>query len=197
MSFKKSAPMLLMMALLVAAPNIANAHSGTGGGGFWAGMLHPVLGLDHMAAMVAVGLWGAFLGAPAIWLLPIIFPMVMAVGALIGFTGFELPLTEWVIAVSALVLGVMILFRAKLPLAFAASLIGVFAVFHGYAHGAELPESAHAYAYVIGFVVATGGLHVCGILLGALIRWPAGVVAVRSTGALIAGLGAYFAMQLA
>lgn len=188
---------LILSLLVLAWPELALAHAGAGhGGGFWAGVAHPVLGLDHMAAMVAVGLWGAFLGAPAIWLLPIIFPMVMAVGAVIGLSGAALPLTEWVIALSALVLGLMILLRAKLPLAIAAALIGAFALFHGYAHGAELPDSANPAAFIIGFVIATGALHVCGIVFGTLTRWPSGVIAVRAAGAAIAGLGLVFVTQL-
>ncbi len=188
---------LAFMALMV-MPELAHAHAGAGhGGGFWAGLTHPVLGLDHMAAMVAVGLWGAFLGAPAIWLLPILFPLVMAVGAMVGISGASLPLTELIIALSGLVLGLMILFKVRLPIVIVALLVGLFAVFHGYAHGAELPDTANPYAFIIGFVLATGLLHVAGILLGTLTRWPAGIVAVRSVGGLIAAMGALFLYQLA
>ncbi len=188
----------LVLTMLLVVPELAHAHAETAeGGGFWAGLTHPVLGLDHMAAMVAVGLWGVFLGAPAIWLLPIIFPLVMALGAIVGLSGIALPLTELIIALSGLVLGLMILFKVQLNLVLVCLLVGLFAVFHGYAHGAELPATANPYAFIIGFVIATGALHVAGILLGTLTRWPAGLVAVRSAGAVIAGLGAMFLYQLA
>src|SRR5215468_6586479 len=136
----------------------AFAHTGSGSGGFAGGFLHPMFGPDHLVAMVAVGLWGAFLGPPAIWLLPIVFPMVMAGGGVMGILGLALPGVETGIALSAIVLGLMV--------ALAAALVGAFAVFHGHAHGAELPPGADAVAYSVGFVVATGLLHLAGIGFG-------------------------------
>ncbi|WP_425050763.1 HupE/UreJ family protein [Psychromarinibacter sp. S121] len=170
----------------------ALAHTGEGyGGGFVSGFTHPILGWDHVAAMVAVGLWGAFLGAPAIWLLPVVFPIVMALGAVMGILGIPLPAIETGIALSAVVLGLMIVLAARPPLWVSAVLVGAFAIFHGYAHGTELPATANAFAFAVGFVIATGLLHLIGIAFGLLVKWPAGRVAVRGAGALIslAGVG--------
>jgi urease accessory protein len=171
----------------------AFAHSGGGfSGGFTGGFAHPIFGPDHVVAMVAVGLWGAFLGAPAIWLLPIVFPLVMAGGGVLGIVGVPLPGVEIGIAASALVLGLMVATAARPPLWIAAVLVGAFAIFHGYAHGAELPPGGDAVAYSIGFVLATGLLHLVGISFGLLARWPAGRVAVRMAGGAIAFAGAVF-----
>src|SRR5262245_59322030 len=142
--------------------------------------------------MVAVGLWGAFLGAPAIWLLPIVFPLVMAGGGVLGILGVPLPGVEIGIALSAVVLGLMVALGARPPLVVAAVLVGAFAIFHGHAHGTELPTGADAVAYSIGFVVATGLLHLAGIAFGTLTRWPAGSYAVRTAGGAIAIAGVAF-----
>jgi urease accessory protein len=177
--------------LLVLACTPALAHTGSAGGGFVGGFAHPLFGLDHMVAMVAVGLWGAFLGAPAIWLLPIVFPLVMALGGVLGILGVPLPGVETGIALSAVVLGVMVALAARPHLGIAALLVAAFAVFHGHAHGSEFPPGADVVAYSIGFVVATGLLHLAGIAFGQLARWPLGRIAVRTAGAAIAlaGLG--------
>ena len=167
----------------------ALAHTGEGTGGFIAGLAHPVFGPDHVVAMVAVGLWGAFLGAPAIVLLPITFPLVMAFGGVLGILGAPLPATEIGIALSAIVLGLMVALAARPPVWAAALLVGAFAIFHGYAHGRELPDDANAVAFAAGFVIATGLLHLTGIAFGLLTRWPAGRVAVRAAGAGIALVG--------
>ena len=180
---------------LLAAP--AFAHVGDGlTGGFVGGFEHPLFGPDHVVAMVAVGLWGAFLGAPAIWLLPIVFPLVMAFGGALGILGVPVPAVETGIAVSAIVLGLMVALAARPPLWIAAVLVGAFAIFHGHAHGAELPPGADAVAYSLGFVVATGMLHLCGIAFGLLTRWPAGRIAVRAAGGAIALAGAVFLSRL-
>jgi urease accessory protein len=162
------------------------------GGDLLAGMLHPLLGLDHLVAMVAVGLWGAFLGAPAIWLLPVVFPLVMAFGGVLGMAHVPLPSVEVGIAFSGMVLGLMVALAARPPLWVAALIVGAFAIFHGHAHGAELPAAASPLAYSAGFVVSTGLLHVAGIALGALVRWPLGRWVVRGVGALIALVGLAF-----
>ena len=176
---------------LASAP--AFAHSGgVGAGGFLGGLAHPVFGPDHVVAMVAVGLWGAFLGAPAIWLLPVIFPLVMAFGGVLGIIGVPIPAVERGIATSAIVLGLMVALAARPPLWIAAVLVGSFAIFHGHAHGAELPAGADALAYSLGFVIATGLLHLSGIAFGLLARWPAGRIAVRAAGVAIAFAGALF-----
>jgi urease accessory protein len=186
----------LLPLLLLATP--ALAHSGHGAaGGFLGGFTHPLMGPDHVIAMVAVGMWGAFLGAPAIWLLPVVFPLVMAFGGALGILGVPLPAIEAGIAASAIVLGLMVAFAARPPLWIAAILVGAFAIFHGHAHGTELPEGADPAAFSIGFVMATGLLHLAGISFGLLATWPAGKVAVRTAGAAIALAGAAFLTGMA
>ena len=127
-----------------------------------AGLSHPVSGLDHVLAMIAVGLWGAQLGPPAVWLLPVTFPMVMAFGGTLGLIGVKIPGIEIGIALSAIGLGAAVLFEAKPKLGIAAVLVGFFAIFHGHAHGTELPAGANGLLYSIGFVIATGLLHLTG-----------------------------------
>ena len=142
--------------------------------------------------MVAVGLWGAVLGPPAIWVLPVAFPLVMALGGLMGLLGFPLPGVEIGIALSAIVLGAVVLAESRPPLWLAALLVAFFAIFHGHAHGRELPEGTSALLYSFGFVVATGLLHASGILLGAAHRWPAGRALVRAAGGGVALAGLFF-----
>ena len=183
-------------ALLALVPAAAWAHDESGqAAGFIAGLSHPVSGLDHVLAMVAVGLWGAVLGPPAIWVLPVAFPMVMAFGGLMGLLGFPLPGVEIGIAVSAVVLGALVLAEVRPPLWLAALIVAFFAIFHGHAHGRELPEGTSALLYSLGFVVATGLLHAVGILLGAAHRWSAGRSAVRIAGGGVACAGLYFLWQ--
>ena len=183
----------ILLATLVLAATGAQAHEAAGAAsGFVAGLLHPLQGLDHVVAMVAVGLWGAFLGAPALWLLPIVFPLVMAVGGAIGVLGYPLPAVETGIAASAVLLGAMVLLRARPPLLVAGALVALFAIFHGHAHGTELPFAADPAAYALGFMLATGTLHLLGIGFGWLARWPAGTVAIRSLGGAIALTGVGF-----
>jgi urease accessory protein len=156
---------------------------------FWGGFTHPIFGLDHVVAMVAVGLWGAFLGPPAIWVLPVVFPLVMALAGAYGVLGLPLHGVEIGIALSAIMLGAMVAGAVKPPLWVAAVLVGAFAVFHGYAHGVELPVGADAIAFSMGFVIATGMLHLAGIAFGAVSHWPAGRIAVRVAGAVIVVIG--------
>lgn len=184
--------------LLMTISRAALAHSETGvAGGLVSGLLHPVLGLDHLVAMVAVGLWGAVLRQPAIWLLPVAFPVVMALGALLGVIGIEIPGVEIGIAVSAIALGALVLFKLRLPIAAAAAIVSVFAVFHGHAHGTEIPSAINPLAYGVGFVTATGLLHLAGILVGTLMRWPAGQRAVQACGLAVLMVGSFtLALQL-
>jgi urease accessory protein len=180
----------VMPLVLAAITTPAFAHSENGVAiDFWGGFTHPIFGPDHVIAMVAVGLWGAFLGAPAIWLLPVVFPLVMAVGGAFGVVGVPVPGVETGIAISAIMLGGMVAFAAKPPLWIAAVLVGAFAIFHGHAHGAELPIGADAVAFSMGFVVATGMLHLAGIAFGGLSYWPSGRVVVRAAGGVISLLG--------
>jgi urease accessory protein len=144
-----------------------------------------------------VGLWGAFLGAPAIWILPVVFPLVMALGAAFGILGLPLPAVEVGIAASAVVLGGLILMAARPPLWIAAVIVGLFAIFHGYAHGTELPTAANPFAYGVGFVIATGALHLIGIAFGLLVRWPTGAYAVRAGGGVVSLVGLAFLSGLA
>ncbi len=180
----------------LAAPAVAHEAEGIAGG-FVSGFLHPVVGWDHVLAMVAVGLWGAFLGAPAIWILPVVFPLVMAFGAALGVVGVPIPAVEAGIAASAVILGALIAAAARPPLWVAAILVGLFAIFHGHAHGTELPEAANPFAYAVGFVIATGLLHLIGIAFGLLVRWPAGTYAIRAGGGLISAMGFAFLFGLA
>ncbi len=193
--------MLRTIVLIIFAISISSgtalAHTGGGlAGGFTSGFVHPLLGPDHVAAMVAVGLWGAFLGTPAVWLLPIVFPLVMALGGILGIVGVPLPGVEIGIAASAAVLGLMVALAVKPHLAVAAVIVGAFAIFHGYAHGAELPVGSNAGAYSSGFVIATGLLHLSGIAVGLLTRRVAGVTAVRFAGSAIAIAGLVFLGKL-
>jgi urease accessory protein len=160
--------------------------------GFFTGFMHPVSGIDHVLAMVAVGLWGAQLGAPAIWVLPVAFPLVMALGGMLGFIGVPLPGVEYGIAASAILLGAAVLVELRPPLVVAAVLVGVFAVFHGYAHGTELPPGQSALLYSMGFVVATGCLHAVGIAIGTVHRFVWGRRFVRVAGAGVCAGGVYF-----
>jgi len=160
--------------------------------GFLTGFRHPISGLDHVLAMVAVGLWGAQLGAPAIWVLPVAFPMVMAFGGMLGLMGVPLPGTEYGIALSAILLGAVVLFEVRPPLGIAAALVGVFAIFHGHAHGTELPPGQSALLYSMGFVIATGCLHALGIGIGTVHRWSWGQKMLRVAGGLVAAGGTFF-----
>lgn len=185
---------LTLLLLLSLGATWARAHGDVSDatGGFASGFLHPLLGWDHVVAMVAVGLWGAFLGAPAIWVLPVVFPLVMAVGGVLGVVGVPIPAVETGIALSAIVLGAMVAFAARPPLVWAAVIVGAFAIFHGHAHGTELPQAANPLVFSLGFMLATGLLHAAGIAFGLLVRWPAGRAAVRGMGVLIGGIGMAF-----
>jgi len=183
---------LLIAASVLAAPATVLAHNPVGvAGGFASGFLHPLSGIDHILAMVAVGIWGAQLGAPAIWTLPVAFPLVMAVGGALGVRGVFLPGVEIGIAASALLLGWMIFREARPPLYAAALVVGFFAIFHGYAHGTELPHAANPLAYGVGFVFATGILHMSGVALGLIHRWPRGARTLRIAGAGISLAGLF------
>ena len=188
----KIAALLPMLLLIWSTRAPAHILSGDAAGGFVSGFEHPISGLDHIVAMVSVGLWGAQLGAPAIWALPVTFPIVMAFGGMLGLMGVPLPGTEVGIALSAIGLGAVVASEARPPLIFAALLVGFFAIFHGHAHGTELPPDENGVLYSIGFVVATGLLHLTGIGIGLIHRWKAGEVALRLGGAGVAATGCFF-----
>lgn len=188
----RALPILLLLFLTSFPPAIAHDAGVGDGGSFVAGFTHPLYGLDHVAAMVAVGIWGAFLGAPAIWLLPVLFPLVMALGGALAISGLSLPMIEPGIALSSVVLGLSIVAAWRAPLALAGAIVAVFAICHGYAHGAEIPHAANPVGYAAGFVLATGMLHLLGILFGTLSDRPEGAMVLRGSGAMIALAGAGF-----
>jgi urease accessory protein len=190
-SAARVAPTALLVTL--GFPLAAWAHVESGqAGGFLSGLSHPVSGLDHTLAMVAVGLWGAQLGMPALWVLPVAFPMMMAFGGTLGLMGMPLPGVEIGIAVSALLLGALVLARVRLPLIAALVVVACFAIFHGHAHGTELAPGQNAMLYSLGFVVATGLLHAAGVAIGLIHRWPFGRLVLRAAGAVIAAGGVVF-----
>lgn len=183
---------LTSAALLLVAAQAANAHSeDITGGGFVRGFLHPLTGGDHLLAMVAVGMWGAVLEAPLIWVLPVTFPMLMVFGAVAALAGIALPSIEPGIALSVLVLGLAIAacWRAAIPVAI--GIVAFFGFLHGYAHGRELPQAASAAAYASGFVLASGMLHGVGIAIGTVRMLPFGTALLRVMGGLIAGAGVW------
>lgn len=190
------AGLLALVPLLISQG--AFAHAGHGDTqGFVLGFAHPFSGLDHVLAMVAVGIWAAQMGRQALWLLPLAFVLLMAVGGAAGMAGLGLPGIEAGIALSSVVLGVMVLAKVQMRALLAAMLVGVLALFHGYAHGAELPVAAAGLHYAGGFVAGTVLLHVGGMMLGLLHRSWAGNYALRGIGAGIAGAGAVFLVAAA
>jgi len=196
MTNPRYAKFLLGMGLCVALagfPDVAFAHAEAGAAsGFLSGFMHPISGWDHILAMVAVGLWGALLGPPALWILPIAFPVAMAAGGMLGLLGIPLPWVEIGIAVSSIVLGLFILTNMQLSLVIAIPLVMIFALFHGHAHGTELSPGADAVLYSLGFVIATGLLHAFGIAVGAVDALPKGRVAIRALGGGVLLGGVYF-----
>ena len=182
----------LFLAAALLAPSVAQAHLGAGPThGLTHGFAHPLTGLDHMAAMVAVGLWAAQRGGRALWLVPLTFVSVMAVGGVLGVTGVPLPLVEPGILASVLVLGVLVAAAVRLPLVASAALVGVFALLHGHAHGTEMPATAAGLAYGAGFVAATALLHAVGIGFGLLASRLAGARLVRYAGAATVAVGLF------
>ena len=185
----------LVLALLayVASAVPAYAHTGTGPlDGFLSGFQHPIFGVDHLLAMLAVGIWGAQMGGRAVWTLPVVFPAIMTIGGVIGILGIPVPRVEIMIALSMLGLGLTIALAWKPHEALAIVVISVFAIFHGYAHGAELPEAADPISYAFGFVGATGLIHIAGIIFGLGLGILANGWVSRGAGAAIAAAGVYF-----
>jgi urease accessory protein len=186
--------LLVGLAGLVVGP--ASAHTSTGlAGGFSMGFAHPLTGFDHLLAMISVGLWGAILGRPLIYALPIVFPGVMVLGAVLGMFAIPVPSIESGIALSVVVLGTCIALSVRAPVWAAALIVGTFALFHGYAHGRELPSAADPLGYSAGFVLATGLLHLFGICVGFMNERPGGVAMRRGIGGLIGASGVWFLMR--
>ncbi|MFC5070018.1 HupE/UreJ family protein [Flaviflagellibacter deserti] len=176
-------------------PSLAFAHTGVGDTtGFFHGFEHPVSGLDHVLAMVLVGVFAWQLGGRALWLVPATFVAIMAGGGALGLAGIDVPFVETGIALSVIILGAAVALNVRAPVAIAMGLVGLFAIFHGHAHGSEMPEDAGGFAYGGGFMLATALLHVLGIAIGFSIvkaEERHGLIAVRSAGGLaaVAGIG--------
>jgi urease accessory protein len=185
--------LILGLLLLMCLPRPGSAHTTVGvASGLMSGFFHPVTGLDHVAAMVAVGTWGVQLGGRALWLLPITFLAIMILGAALGVPNLAMAGVEIGVAASALVLGLMIAVAAYAPLWGALAIICVAALLHGYSHALALPAAAAPMAFGIGFVAATGYLLLGGIGLGMLSYWAVGRVVVRLVGVGIAAIGGWF-----
>jgi urease accessory protein len=180
-----------VLASALLAPGAAYAHAEATASGFVSGFTHPFTGYDHMLAMIGVGIWGAVLGRPLVMALPTVFPIMMAVGGVLGMAGLGRPPVELGVALSVLGLGLAIAAAYKAPVWAACAVVGVFALCHGYAHGLELPAAADRVGYSAGFILATGLLHLFGIGLGALRKVKHGDIALRSAGAAMAAIGAY------
>jgi len=183
----KQISLLYVMTALM-APTIAVAHTEVGlAGGGWSGFAHPFVGADHMLAMLAVGLWAVQLGGRATWIVPAAFVVATMLGAGLVFAGVNTPSVEQGIAVSVLVLGLAIAASLRLPVLVSAWLVGIFALFHGLAHGMEMPVAVNAVAYVAGFALATALLHGSGIAVAmrlkqpCLLRWIGAVLAAGGT----------------
>lgn len=187
---KRGYQIVTALAALLAA-NAAQAHFVSAqGAGFAAGFAHPFSGLDHLLAMTAVGLWAAQLGGRARWVVPLAFMGAMAAGAGLALAGVRLPAVETGIASSVMILGLLIAISARLPTVTSAALVGAFAVFHGHAHGTELPPAASAALYGAGFLLATGLLHATGLGLGAALQRRLESAWLRALGGGIAAIGA-------
>lgn len=193
--FSKASKFALSLAVIATMPSIAFAHTGVGDtSGFMHGFGHPISGLDHILAMVMVGVFAYQLGGRAMWLVPTTFVLVMAFGGALGVLGVPVPFVEVGIALSVIVLGAIVALNVKAPIAGAMGIVGLFAIFHGHAHGAEMPEDAGGVAYAAGFMIATALLHALGIALGFAIGKAGergGRVVVQSVGgiAALAGVG--------
>lgn len=184
---------VMAIAVILFSGASAHAHIQHGAAaGFTTGFCHPWSGWDHILAMVAVGVWGVQLGQPAIWLLPVTFPVIMSIGGFLGLIGCPLPGAEVGIGLSALLLGSMVALEARPPIWLAVLMVGIFGLFHGHAHGTELPPNEDGLSYSIGFVIATGTLHGVGITLGLIHHWKAGALALRIAGIVIALAGLLF-----
>lgn len=177
---------VLTGALSLAQTGMALAHAG----GHHPGWMHPLTGLDHMVAMIAVGAWSAQLGGRAIWLVPTVFVAFMAIGGLIGFELIDLPYTETGVALSVMLLGLAVAFGQQMPVLPAALAIAVFGIAHGYLHGYEMPVENNKILYMFGFLATTAALHIVGVVIGHFaIQTRIGNLILRAAGALAALYG--------
>jgi urease accessory protein len=176
------------------APTLAHAHPGHGDG-FSAGLAHPVMGLDHILAMAAVGLWASQLGGRSRWVVPAAFVGMMMMGNALGVAGIAVPFVEPAIVCSVILLGVLVLAAARLPLAVGVAVAGGFALFHGLAHGAEVPANASGLAFTLGFALVTSALHACGLVLGVAVERFARAPWLRIAGGAITAAGAMLAVS--
>jgi urease accessory protein len=182
----------LLVAGLVLASGPALAHSfGAPGAGFAAGFGHPLLGLDHLLAMIAVGLWASQLGGRAVWRVPATFVVALALGALLAVTGLSLPAVEPGIMASMLVVGLLTALAVRLPTTAGMTIVALFALCHGHAHGAEMPEAAQPLLYGLGFVLASALLHGAGVGFGLTALRLAAPRLTRAAGAAVALAGAW------
>ena len=179
----------LLSSLMISEPAFAHVSEEGLKGGFISGYIHPLLGWDHVAAMVAVGIWGAFLGHRAIWILPIVFPFIMVIGGILGMVGVPVPFIVPGIALSSIIIGLAIAFKWRAPLWIASIIVGSFAIYHGYAHGQNLPAASNPIAFALGFVLGSGTLHLIGILFSLLDRYKWGIKALQLGGIIIALVG--------
>jgi urease accessory protein len=195
---RPAASVAILAAALCIYPVAAHAHLIQGGsGGLGSGFEHPLTGPNHFLAMFAVGLWGAQMGGRPVWTLPVTFPLIMVIGGMMGILGVPLPGTEIGIALSIIALGSAIACSWRPPEWVALLLISVFAICHGYAHGTELPAAADPADFALGFVMATGLIHVFGIGVGLALHKPLGGRLCRGLGAIVAAAGLYFLMPAA
>ena len=177
-------------------PSFAYAHVGAGeASGFMHGLTHPISGLDHICAMVAVGLWAAQMGGRSVWAVPLTFVSVMILGGVMGMMGISLPFAETGIVLSVLMLGILIAASIRLPLWLSSSMVGLFALCHGHAHGAEMPDSASVMTYAFGFILSTATLHILGIMFGLGMHRLAHKQVMRWVGASVALCGVYLAVS--
>lgn len=180
----------ILIGIMLILPNISYAHVISGGGGFMSGFSHPVLGFDHLLAMLSVGILSAQMGGKAIWTVPTAFVVVMLVGGILGINGVEIGSVELGIMLSVLILGVSIAVEKKLPHFLAIIFVGFFAIFHGHAHGAEMPELAQPVLYACGFIIGTATIHISGVSIGFMVnKLKGGDKLLRYLGAAIAGIG--------
>ena len=183
---------VLGLLIIILSPGMAEAHVLQGDGGFLSGLTHPVLGFDHFLAMLSVGILSAQMGGRAIWAVPTTFVSVMAIGAFVGVKNIGIPGVEYGIALSVLILGFSLAMERKLLPVWAMLGVGFFAIFHGHAHGTEMPKIVTPVVYALGFLLGTAGIHICGVLVGIISnRTAKGTEILRFVGAGISGVGVH------